>query len=496
MKNTTKLALLALLLPALLWGQTYPDARWLGGFEENPAVPGYANYAVRFAANGPKVDTFDWGVKFESTVASYTDSTGKLLFFSNGCAVFDGQGSLLANGDGLSPGEMHDWTCGKAGYAAPKGAMALPAPGKPGLYYLFHIGIQYDAVRKIKYGPLYYSLIDMSANGGKGAVLSKNIVLVGGELEPFSAVRHGNGRDWWIVAPEWHTNRLHTVLLSPSGAAAYPAQAIGPPLAGHRVGATAFSLDGARFSRYHCDQGAVVADFDRCTGAFSQPIFIKAPFSFLQGGGTAFSPDSRYVYATSQSTLYSADLQAAAPKWDTVFYVFDNWDWGTTLHHLQYGPDGNLYFSTHSRANYLSAMKFPAGGGSPTFVFRALPLGVLNARTLPNFPNFRLYDFSNSPCDTLGINAPSSGTADLGGSMGFKIWPNPASGEVTVRCEEAQPLERWLLYSPLGQVAHSGQWPRGEPQARLSVSGLPAGCYYLVLVASDGSVGMQRLVVF
>jgi hypothetical protein len=498
MKNHTKFALLALILPLSLWGQPWPDSRWVGGFEENPGVPGYANYSIRFNSGGGQVDTLDWGMRFESTSASYTDSTGKLLFVSNGCSVMDGQGKVLLNGEGLNPGEMYDWTCDKVGYVAPRGAMALPAPGKAGVYYLFHMGLQYDPVRKLRYGPLYCSVVDMNANSGKGAVTLKNKVLIEGELEPFCAVRHGNGRDWWLVAPAWHTNELHTVLLSPQGPLALPSQSVGTSLAGHRVGATAFSLDGRRFARYHCDQGAVVADFDRCTGEFSQPVFVKTPFSFLQGGGAAFSPDSRRLYVTSQSTLYVADLEDAAPKWDTVFHVFDNWDWGTTLHHMQYAPDGKLYVSTHSRANYLSALAFPPDGGLPTFAFRALPLRVHSDRSLPNFPNFRLFDWPNSPCDTLGIDAPTSSTRIIAeGSATVRVWPNPANGNVSIDlgASERRPL-KWTLYSPMGQVLRSEGWPRDKSSVQFSVGNLPPGAYYVGLQMEDGSAVMQKLMVF
>ncbi len=496
MANSIKHILLALLLPTLLWGQQWPDSRWVGGFEENPSVPGYANYSIRFNSGGGQVDTLNWGMKFESTVASYTDSMGKLLFISNGCSVADGQGQLLANGEGLNPGEMHDWTCGKVGYIAPRGAMVLPAPGRAGLYYLFHMGTTYDPVWKITYGPLYFSQVDMNANGGKGAVTEKNTVVLSGALEMFSAVRHGNGRDWWIVVAEWRTNRLHRWLLSPQGLSDDVVQQIGPAIGGHRIGASTFSLDGSRFARYHCDQGAVAADFDRCTGAFSQSVFIKTPFSFLQGGGAAFSPDSRQLYVTSQSTLYVADLEDAAPKWDTVFHVFDNWDWGTTLHHMQYAPDGKLYVSTHSRANYLSTLAFPTGGGMPTFTFKALPLRVHSDRTLPNFPNFRLYDWPNSPCDTLGINTPTSSTTVAEAEAGFRAWPNPASGMVTIDFGSSRLPEYWALYSPLGQVLKSGAWPRGESVVRFSVEGLLPGCYYVGIQLEEGGAVMQKLIVF
>jgi hypothetical protein len=67
------------------------------------------------------------------------------------------------------------------------------------------MGVRYNPEKKLTYGPFYYSIIDMEMDGGNGAVLSSNNILSDGHLEPFTAVRHGNGRDWWLVFPEYGT---------------------------------------------------------------------------------------------------------------------------------------------------------------------------------------------------------------------------------------------------------------------------------------------------
>ena len=76
----------------------------------------------------------------------------------------------------------------------------VPNPSGNNTFYLFSIGVTNSGD-----SGLYYSVVDMNLNGGLGAVTQKNI-----RLQPFkiddglTAIKHGNGRDWWLfflVAP-------------------------------------------------------------------------------------------------------------------------------------------------------------------------------------------------------------------------------------------------------------------------------------------------------
>jgi len=480
-----------------LSAQKNADINWVGGFEEYPHVAGYANYVIRFQAGGISVDTLNFDINIESTVASISDSSGQLLFFTNGCVVADAQGNVLDGGTGLNPGTLHDLVCDKTGYIVPKGAMILPAPGDSSLFYLFHLGAEHINGNTFTCGPLYFTLVNYDASNGTGSVMSKNNILLTGSLEPFTAVRHGNGRDWWILQPEWGTDNIHTFLLSPTGLAGPFSAETGASLDGKRIGATAISPDGSRFARFHADRGATVLDFDRCSGAFSASRFIPAPFPLLWGGGVAFSPNSRLLYATSQSTLYEVDLTSSNPVWDTVFYVFDNYTWGTTLHHLQYGPDGKLYFNTHSRANYLSALEFPTPSGASIFHFKSLPLGVKNARTLPNFPNFRLYDLPGSTCDTLGIDSPPMVSTHLLSEVSApRVFPNPATGTITIVSEDARIVPRRIRFFNLqGYLLLDRELPAHMHTSDFDISVLLSGTYVIVIDCEDHRLFLQRLVI-
>jgi hypothetical protein len=75
--------------------------------------------------------------------------------------------------------------------------LILPFPGNDSLYYLFSIGVS------SVYG-LKYCVIDMKANGGLGEVIQKNIQLQSLPMvDCLTAVKHGNGRDWWLIFRRW-----------------------------------------------------------------------------------------------------------------------------------------------------------------------------------------------------------------------------------------------------------------------------------------------------
>jgi len=338
------------------------DRNWITGMHELPGVQGYNNALIRFLPNGSiQMDTIDLGMNIESTVATMSDSAGNLLFFTNGCYIAQADGHFMPGGEGLNPGQMHDWVCGKTGYVSPRGAMAIPAPGSNHLYYLFHSGVRYDPVRKNTFGPFYYSLIDMDLDNGKGAVVSKNNILADGDLEPFTAVRHGNGRDWWLLVPHFGSNRYDLFLLSADGIQLYLSQEIGPVMDCRRIGSAAFSPQGDRFARVqNCI--AAVFHFNRCSGLLSQPIAVARPVQTLGGGGVAFSPDGNHLLVTSQLQVFQADLNLPNPVLDTAFAW--NLYWGISLQYLQYAPDGRLWANHMHRTNYFSTIDHPENLGT------------------------------------------------------------------------------------------------------------------------------------
>ena len=85
----------------------------------------------------------------------------------------------------------------------------IPFNSDTNKYYLFYIGFVYpSSILK-----LMYSIIDFS-NNSAGVVIEKNIILIDSVSENLFAVRHGNGRDWWLICLKNYSNIIYKTFVS------------------------------------------------------------------------------------------------------------------------------------------------------------------------------------------------------------------------------------------------------------------------------------------
>lgn len=150
--------------------------------------------------------------------------TGQLLFYSNGEQVWGRDHRVMPNSR-LLLGSAH----------VTQGALAVPVPDDPSRYYLFTLkawGAVVAPPQPVSYyaGRLAYSIVDVRQNQGLGDVLaqSKNRVVATGLNEKLTAVRHTNGRDYWIICHEWQNNAFLVALVNVTGIGTFTRYAVGP----------------------------------------------------------------------------------------------------------------------------------------------------------------------------------------------------------------------------------------------------------------------------
>ena len=475
------------------------DHLWFTGYNEFPGTSGSGYAQLRFETDSLLIEPISLPFNFESTVAVMSDSIGKLLFYTNGCAVANREHVLMPNGSGLNPGEISDQVCPWKGYIVPQGAMILPKPAGTKQFYILHSGAEPDPVRKIRLGALYYTVIDLELQNGLGDVVSKNQVLIKGDLGAFTSVRHGNGRDWWIVVPDFGNRRWHTFLLSPAGIEAQAPQLI--PLTGpecEKFMATAVSRKGDKIANWG-DCKVTILEFDRCSGGFNQVLELQAPTHWIPGGGLVFSPSGRYLYASSQNVLFRADLEASKPKLDTMRYSYDPFGNspydvpGNTFHYLTTGPDGNIYGNIPSRASYLHRLKNADGVSiaSIDFKARSVKLPVKGVRTLPHLPNYRLYDLEGSPCDTLGISVVAETPANP--PCEIMISPNPARIGSWVDIS-ACPEMAGSIFDTAGRKIEKFNLSSGS--IKIKLSDYRPGIYFIQFQSTISKPVLRKLIVY
>ena len=136
-----------------------------------------------------------------------------------------------------------------------------------------------------------------------------------------SVCKHANGRDWWIIIPQWDHPAYYVYLLSPAGLSYSSFQTIGTRL--QSSGQATFSRDGSIYASYDATTDLEVFDFDRCIGQFSNSRHVAINDSMF-GMGVSISPNNRFIYASSGKRVYQFDVNnlqnyQTVAVWDSFY---------------------------------------------------------------------------------------------------------------------------------------------------------------------------------
>jgi len=444
---------------------------------------------IEFNSGSFNIDTINkGGMNGFRAMTSVCDSLGNLLFYTNGIWVNNHQHQMMDNGDSLNPGQMAD-DFRTAGYPTCNSIIILPHPAQVNKYYIIHQSITYPSQIAGFAEHLYYSLVDMSANGGLGRVEMKNQILVSDSLSmgQVHAVKHANGREWWLIQGKGQSTGFYTFLVHENQITLEHEQYIGDTSrqggGAEWTGQAVFSPQGDKYVRYDRLNDLDIYDFDRCTGLLSNnvhiPIQDSADISGGITGGVAISPSGQYLYVASSLDLYQFDLSAPniiATK-DTIAHVDNFYQFipnnRAAFVFLQLGPDGKIY-GVAPNTTYMHVIENPDSGGVACSVLQHhINTNFINGFFMPNHPHYRTPPLAGSPCDTL-TNTPRQATSKPTASI--KLYPNPASSQS--RIEASQPIKRIVLYNALGQELRS-YLGTNRHSYEMDISSLEAGTYFV-----------------
>jgi hypothetical protein len=332
----------------------------------------------------------------------------------------------MQGGNNLITGGFANSWCAY-GLPLPEGALILPLPDSDSLYYLFHEEVSGWLSGMAYPTELLVTIVDMSLDNGLGGVISKSAVvlndtLIFGELQ---AVKHANGRDWWVMVHEYNTSLFYKYLLLPQGLTGPDTQSIGSNFYAHSQ--VAFSPDGNWYARYSPYDDLDIFQFDRCTGQFTYHLHIAINDSQV-GGGIAFSPNSSVLYASSQNYLYQFDLtNPNIASTQTTVAVYDGFvsPFPTYFFLAQLAQDGKIYLNCSNGTDIMHVINNPdVLGLGCNVVQHGIQLPTYNAFTILNAPNYFLGVVSGSICDSLtGINETSYF------DFSFSVYPNPVKND-------------------------------------------------------------------
>lgn len=242
-----------------------------------------------------------------------TDTLGNLLFWTNGLTIWMADGSVMPNSNGLY-----------ANSSTTQATAFFPLNRERSKYAVItntaHAGYENE-------GALYYSVIDMSLNDGKGAVSIKNQPLWSGvndySSEALTAAPKTDGSGYWVVTYRPGTTNLIVFEFTGETLSATPHEySSGATVTKRNSSYSGFGTLNFNtmynqlvlMAGHHCLSGQScttnrgvlrLIDFNTTTGVPTNR-FVWVPYAAdVTGYSASYSPGENYIYTTS---LYSERL--------------------------------------------------------------------------------------------------------------------------------------------------------------------------------------------
>ncbi|HLV40473.1 T9SS type B sorting domain-containing protein [Xanthomarina sp.] len=370
---------------------------FLGVYSQEEASNWYfgENAGIQFAGDGSITVLNDGQLNTIEGCSSISDSSGNLLFYTDGTTVYNRLHNVMSNGNYL----LGDSSSSQS-------AIVVPKPNDPDIYYIFTVGSNQTLTG------LHYSVVDITLSGGLGRIIQKNVTLLNQSSEKVTAVlKDCESQAIWVIS-----------LSNPTGSSTSPLNtfhAFEVTTAGVNMNAVTSTFSNITMSDLRgylklSPNGEKLAcanvnpnelylfDFDTQTGIVSnnQRLTINSPHNSPYG--LEFSPNSQLLYVTSSNDKFGSGdhIPANHKSALTQFNLMSFNIVGTqrlidqrTLYRsaLQLGPNGKIYRSmaaTYTQGlPYLSVINNPNEiGQACNYQNNAISLGSNNStQGLPPF---------------------------------------------------------------------------------------------------------------
>ena len=425
---------------------------------------------IDYSSGSPVLDTSSSMFQREAC-AVMSDTAGNLLFYTDGDTIWNKNHIVMNNGFGLG--------C----ESSTNGAVIVPNPGNDSIYYLFTV----DCWENIGNHGLRYSVINVNANGGTGAILQKIIQLFSPRSEQLAVTRHCNGIDYWVVMHHYNQNKFYSYLVTPSGVNAIPTiSVVGDTLPVQNfignMGSMCFSPNGKKLCFVNGYIGARLFNFNLLTGEIDNMIVLS---TVRYEYGCAFSPDNSKLYVTfsgyptpgryiSQYDLTSNDSLLITSSKNIVFlvsYVH------APLEGLQLTEQGYIKVAFYYRDSIGVILNPNAYGAACNY--QTFPLTFNGRLCKEQFPNFNTNYYNSNPY-SCGIGIAETENTSI------KFFPNPVSDRLTVTNLNRN-YDSMLIYSIDGRYVLFKPIDNKEI-AEIDTRQLSSGIYFIQLSSKSSTM--------
>ena len=351
--------------------------------------------AIKFNSNNSVLALEDSQMNTKYGSASISSKTGELLFYTNGTVIYNKNHNQMKNGGFLASDPDVTQT-----------SIIVPKPNNSNIYYLFTVKNSNDPpppmLGTLIPSGLYYSVIDMSLNGGLGSVVQKNIYLNPLVKEKLTAVHSSDGESIWVISfgkkdkTSIGFNTFYSYKVSSNGVEETPVTSEIPYPALTNRGVLKASPNGKYLAMSNFTN-AVISNFDAEIGKITTTSFFRtkhgegmdAIFSKANVYGLAFSQDSKYVYAETIEKGKNIIFQLKTDEPDSREYVLTSSNYQS---YFQLAKDGNIYMTTSkddtNPGDSLSVIIPPKNKGETIGTYTKNVIYLKDKKSRIGLPNF------------------------------------------------------------------------------------------------------------
>ena len=476
MKNI--LLILMALLPILSISQKQGNIWYFG----NHAGLDFNGGAPVPLTNGSTYNAGSFGSEGTSVIS---DSSGTLLFYSNGHHIWNRNHQVMPNGDSLF-----------GNISSTQSALIVPLPGSSRYFYVFTTD-DFDN-DTLKYG-FRYSVVDICLENGLGDVISnqKNIKLLDTVAEKLTAIRHSNGLDYWIITHKYFSDAFYSYHLSSLGivntvvshiGSIHPSSMVG---IGGAIGQLKASPNGQKLAIVNGQSAPNIAeyfDFDKNTGIISNVVTIQSNPNYSYYG-VSFSPDNSKLYIScwlNNNGVYQFNLNSGGGNADSVLaskYMVSN----KVSYAMQLGVDGKIYLAKVANpGNYLAVINNPNNLGlNCNYLDSAVYLnGGTVSMGLPNFVDSYSYSNTFFNCNSLGTNEITLDAEII-------VYPNPSNAKFEI--ETNLKINSIAIYNVHGKLIYFKK-NTSKQDNEIDLSSEPNGVYF-VIARTDAGIINRKIIV-